>query len=106
DQSEKLRLANAAVTQLELRIEHDDRLLELVATGDDEALHTAAAECREASVRSEELAEAMHRTKDDIQRAASDRTIERATSRLAEATEELTAHRDEALRLEAAHFLL
>src|SRR5690606_36225858 len=105
DQSEKLRLANAAVSQLELRIEHDGRF-GLVATGDDEALHTAAAECRAASGRSEERAEAMHRTKDDIQRAASDRTIERATSRLAEATEELTAHRDEALRLEAAHFLL
>src|SRR5690606_24390517 len=66
DQSEKLRLANAAVSQLELRIEHDDRLFELVATGDDEALHSAAAECREASLRSEELAETMRRTKDDI----------------------------------------
>lgn len=107
ESSDRLRKAEAAVKHLERLLEHEDAgLLELAAIGDDSELDHLSAECEAAATRAEALEASIRQTRDDIERAASDRSIERATARLAAATEDLTAHRAEALRLGAARFLL
>ncbi len=104
--SARLRKAEASVKHLQQRLAADTELLAAATSGDEATLDRLARECSDAGTRAEELVTSISQTRDAIERAASDRSIERATARVAAAVEELAAHRDEALRLGAARFLL
>jgi uncharacterized protein YhaN len=81
-------------------------LLTMVEAGRRDLLEEAAAACRTAQDSVDALAKTINQTEREIELTASDRRISQATARLGEAVEALSAHREEALRLAAAHFLL
>ena len=78
----------------------------MVEAGDLVGLEEAAAACRAAQVRSEELGAEIAKTARDIELAASDTSIALTAARLEAAVQELSAHREEAVRLATATFLL
>lgn len=103
---ERKRAGEARVATLERRLAGAEHLRHLVAAGDRALLEEAAAACEAAQVRSEELGRSIAQTEREIELAASDTSLGLVAARLEAATFELSAHRDEAVRLATAHFLL
>jgi energy-coupling factor transporter ATP-binding protein EcfA2 len=106
DVSQRRRAVDARVATLTLRLAGDADLMSLVEAGDRGALEEAAAACLDAQARVDVLTREVNQTEREIELTASDTSISLTSARLEEAVEELSAHREEALRLAAAHFLL
>lgn len=104
--SQRRRTGEARLATLGQRVAGNERLIAMVEGGDHAALEEAAAACRAAQSRADDLSRAIDQTEREIELAASDRSIGLTAARLAEAAAELSAHREEAVRLAAARFLL
>ncbi|HET8986290.1 MAG TPA: hypothetical protein VFN03_11065, partial [Trueperaceae bacterium] len=106
DVSQRRRTVEARMTTLLQRLGGDDGLMAMAEAGDRDALEEAAAACLAAQARVEVLTKEINQTEREIELTASDTSIGLTTARLEEAVEELSAHREEAVRLAAASFLL
>jgi energy-coupling factor transporter ATP-binding protein EcfA2 len=106
DLTQARRAAEAHVATLAQHLAGEGGLLTMVEAGRRDLLEEAAAACRTAQDSVDALAKTINQTEREIELTASDRRISQATARLGEAVEALSAHREEALRLAAAHFLL
>lgn len=104
--SRELAEATVRCAELRRRLERFPRLLALAEAGDSEGLGSRRAEAEAAAREVESLTKEVNDVHRDIENAASQRLLERASAAVAQARDRLSEHRDQALRIRAAEHLV